>query len=121
MRREWECSPEQLLPLPRFCELTHQVDEARQAIEREEYVRAVNILSAELADRPTADAYLYLGIAYRHMKENLDAAVRVQESLLPQALPETPGARYAWPELVERVTGRPLGVEALAAAVTWRR
>ena len=32
-----------------------------------------------------------------------------------------PGARYAWPELVERVTGRPLGVEALAAAVTWRR
>src|SRR5437868_1164519 len=46
-----------------------QVDEARQAIEREEYVRAVNILSAELADRPTADAYLYLGIAYRHMKE----------------------------------------------------
>ena len=30
-----------------------------------------------------------------------------------------PGARYAWPELVERVTGAPLGVEALAAAVRW--
>lgn len=30
-----------------------------------------------------------------------------------------PGARYPWAELVERVTGRPLGVDALAAAVTW--
>src|SRR6185503_14559375 len=46
-----------------------QVDEARQAIDRGEYVRAVNILSAALGDRPTADTYLYLGIAYRHMKE----------------------------------------------------
>jgi hypothetical protein len=33
----------------------------------------------------------------------------------------TPGARYPWPELVERVTGAPLGVEALAAAVHWPR
>ena len=32
-----------------------------------------------------------------------------------------PGARYAWPELVERVTGQPLGVEALAEAVAWPR
>ena len=32
-----------------------------------------------------------------------------------------PGAWYAWPELVERVTGQPLGVEALAAAVAWSR
>jgi peptidyl-dipeptidase A len=30
-----------------------------------------------------------------------------------------PGARYPWPELVERVTGGPLGVEALARAVSW--
>jgi len=30
-----------------------------------------------------------------------------------------PGARYAWSELVERVTGQPLGVEALAASVVW--
>ena len=30
-----------------------------------------------------------------------------------------PGARYPWPELVERVTGQPLGVDALAAAVVW--
>jgi peptidyl-dipeptidase A len=32
-----------------------------------------------------------------------------------------PGARYPWSELVERVTGAPLGVEALAAAVVWPR
>jgi peptidyl-dipeptidase A len=32
-----------------------------------------------------------------------------------------PGARFAWPELVERVTGQPLGVAALAAAVDWPR
>jgi hypothetical protein len=46
-----------------------QVSEAREAIERGEYVRAVNILAAELAERPSADTYLYLGIAYGHMKE----------------------------------------------------
>src|SRR5258705_8517035 len=46
-----------------------QLDEARQAIERGENVRAVNILSAELADRPTADVYLLLGTAYINMKE----------------------------------------------------
>src|SRR5262245_10521044 len=46
-----------------------QIDEAKQAIDRGEYVRAVNILSNALGDRPTADTYLYLGIAYRHMKE----------------------------------------------------
>jgi hypothetical protein len=46
-----------------------QVDEAREAIERGENVRAVNILSGELADRPTVDAYLLLGTAYSNMKE----------------------------------------------------
>ena len=46
-----------------------QVDEARQAIERKEYFKAVEILSAALADQPSADTYLYLGIAYRRMRE----------------------------------------------------
>ena len=32
-----------------------------------------------------------------------------------------PGARFPWTELVERVTGRSLGVEALAEAVAWPR
>jgi peptidyl-dipeptidase A len=30
-----------------------------------------------------------------------------------------PGAAYPWPELVERVTGQPLGVDALARSVVW--
>src|SRR5262245_59216359 len=46
-----------------------QVDEAREAIDRGDYVRAVDILSNALGDRPTPDTYLYLGIAYRRMKE----------------------------------------------------
>jgi tetratricopeptide (TPR) repeat protein len=46
-----------------------QVDEARYAIDKGEYVRAVNILSDALRSQPTADTYLYLGIAYGRMKE----------------------------------------------------
>src|SRR5437773_986768 len=46
-----------------------QIDEARQAIANGEFVRAVNILSEALANRPSPDAYLYLGIAYGNMKE----------------------------------------------------
>jgi peptidyl-dipeptidase A len=33
----------------------------------------------------------------------------------------SPGAQYRWTELVERVTGELLGVDALAAAVAWPR
>ena len=46
-----------------------QVDEARQAIDRGDYVRAVTLLSAALAERPAPETYLYLGIAYGRMKE----------------------------------------------------
>src|SRR5262245_37030343 len=46
-----------------------QVDEARRAIDQGEYIRAINILSAELGERPTADAYLLLGTAYTRIKE----------------------------------------------------
>src|SRR5437870_6974582 len=38
-------------------------------MDRGEYVRAVTILSEALATRPMPDTYLYLGIAYHHMKE----------------------------------------------------
>src|SRR5262245_6088346 len=51
------------------CAIFAQVDEAKAAIDRGEYVRAVNLLSTELAGNPSADVYLYLGIAYRHMRE----------------------------------------------------
>src|SRR5262249_46920310 len=46
-----------------------QVDDARDAIDKGEYVRAVNILSDVISSTPTPDAYLYLATAYDHMKE----------------------------------------------------
>ena len=46
-----------------------QIDEAREAIDKGQYVRAVDILSGVLASSPTPDAYLYLGTAYNRMKE----------------------------------------------------
>src|SRR2546423_1175334 len=49
--------------------LDGQVDEAKQAIDRGEYVRAVNLLSDALASRPTAETYLDLGTAYARMRE----------------------------------------------------
>jgi len=69
-----------------------QVEEARQAIERGENVRAVNILSAELAERPTADTYLYLGIAYRNMKEYLKAEDAFTEG--SRRFPDNPRFHY---------------------------
>ena len=65
-----------------------QADEARDAIERGEYVRAANILSAQLAERPTADAYIDLGIAYAHMKEYEKAANALREG--GQKYPQDP-------------------------------
>jgi tetratricopeptide (TPR) repeat protein len=46
-----------------------QVDEARQALDRGDNVRARNILSDALANNPTPEAYLELGIVYARMKE----------------------------------------------------
>src|SRR5438046_10622329 len=56
-----------------------QVDEAHEAIDKGEYVRAVNILSDALVTRPTADTYLYLGIAYGRMKEYQKAEDTLKE------------------------------------------
>src|SRR5260370_24918525 len=56
-----------------------QKDEARDAIDKGEYVRAVNILSDRLATSPTADTYLYLGIAYSRMKEYQKAEDTLKE------------------------------------------
>lgn len=49
--------------------LLAQVEEARDAIDKGDYLRAVNILSDTIARNPTPDAYLYLGIAYNRLKE----------------------------------------------------
>src|SRR6266446_79222 len=56
-----------------------QVDEARDAIDKGEYVRAVNILSDALQSNPTPDTYLYLGIAYSRMKEYRKAEDLLEE------------------------------------------
>jgi tetratricopeptide (TPR) repeat protein len=56
-----------------------QIEDARQAIEKREFVRAVAILSEMLANQPSADAYLYLGIAYGNMKEYRKAEDTLQE------------------------------------------
>src|SRR5437867_5274259 len=69
-----------------------QVEEARAAIERGEYVRAVNILSAELAERPTPDTYLYLGIAYKNMKEYQRAEDALREG--GRRYPDNPRFHY---------------------------
>jgi len=37
-----------------------------------------------------------LEAAYRRMKRNLDAAARLQQALLPTALPEMPSVRFEW-------------------------
>ena len=49
--------------------LLSQVDTAREAIDKGEYVRAINILSDDIAKNPTPDAYLYLANAYNKVKE----------------------------------------------------
>src|SRR3954452_1781345 len=58
-----------------FC----QVDEAKDAINNGEFIRAVSILSEALANQPTADVYLYLGIAYGNMKEYQKAEDTLKE------------------------------------------
>ena len=56
-----------------------QIDEARDAIDRGEYVRAANILAETLSRGPSADAYLYLGITYTALKEYQKAEDTLKE------------------------------------------
>src|SRR3989454_9140819 len=56
-----------------------QIDEARDAIDRGEYVRAANILAETLSRGPSPDAYLYLGIAYTGIKEYQKAEDTLKE------------------------------------------
>src|SRR5262245_33634584 len=55
-----------------------QVDEAKKAIEQGEFVRAITILNEQIATQPSADAYLYLGIAYGNVKEYQKAEETLQ-------------------------------------------
>src|SRR5688572_14722432 len=63
-----------------------QVDDGKAAIDRGELVRAVNILSEEVVERPSADAFLYLGMAYGRMREFVRA-----EEVLRQGAERYPG------------------------------
>jgi tetratricopeptide (TPR) repeat protein len=54
-----------LLAAPAFA----QVEEGREAIARGEFARAIEILSAALADNPAPDTYLYLAIAHGNMRD----------------------------------------------------
>jgi tetratricopeptide (TPR) repeat protein len=45
------------------------VTDARSAIASAEYPRAINLLTQAIAQQPSADAYLYLGIAYGHTRD----------------------------------------------------
>src|SRR5437868_2527805 len=57
-----------LIPLTAFSQ-TDPVAEARSAIAAADYARAINLLSNAIAQQPSADGYLYLGIAYGHTRE----------------------------------------------------
>ena len=46
-----------------------QVEEAREAIAREDFQGAVGILAPVVADNPTPDAYLYLGLAHANLTQ----------------------------------------------------
>jgi tetratricopeptide (TPR) repeat protein len=48
---------------------TDPVVEARSAIAAGDYPRASSLLSTAIAQRPSADAYVYLAIAYAHTRE----------------------------------------------------
>jgi tetratricopeptide (TPR) repeat protein len=47
-----------------------QVDEARQAIAAEEHLEAIEILTPVIAQNPSPDAYLYLGLAHANLSQN---------------------------------------------------
>ena len=66
--------------------LQAQVDDGKAAFDRGEFVRAVNILSEEVAERPSAEAYLYLGMSYGRMREFVRA-----EEVLRQGAERYPG------------------------------
>src|SRR3954454_12545787 len=56
-----------------------QIEEARLAMDRNDNVAAVRILSDALATTPTADVYLMLGTVYERMKD-----LRREEDILKE-------------------------------------
>src|SRR6187431_1116381 len=58
---------------------TDALSEARAAMAAGEYPRAANLLSAAIGTQPSADAYVYLGISYGHMREWMRAEDTLKE------------------------------------------
>jgi hypothetical protein len=58
---------------------TDAVTAARAAISAGEYPRAINLLTNAIAQQPSADGYLYLGIAYGHTRERKRAEDTLKE------------------------------------------
>ena len=55
------------------------MDDAREAIRNGNYEHAISLLTATLEREPSADAFLYLGIAYAHSKNHERAEATLQE------------------------------------------
>lgn len=53
--------------------------EARSAMSRGDYAQAANLLSAAIRTQPSADAYVYLGISYAHIREWMRAEETLKE------------------------------------------
>jgi hypothetical protein len=68
-----------LLTIPEARAQTDPVAEARTAMNVGDYAKAANLLSAQLKTQPSADAYLYLGISYAHMREWMRAEETLKE------------------------------------------
>ncbi len=58
-----------------------QVDQARQAIADDEHLEAIEILTPVVADNPSPDAYLYLGLAHANLSQNDRALELFDEAL----------------------------------------
>ena len=55
------------------------VSQARELMGREDYAGAARLLSSSIASQPSADAYLYLGISYAHIREWMRSELTLQE------------------------------------------
>src|SRR5262252_4963719 len=58
---------------------TDPVTEARSAMSNGDYAKAANLLSSQIKTEPSADAFVYLGISYAHIREWMRAEEALKE------------------------------------------
>src|SRR4030095_14606435 len=68
-----------VLTIREACAQTDSVTEARTAMINGEYPKAAALLSEQIKTEPSADAYVYLGISYAHMREWMRAEETLKE------------------------------------------